>query len=50
MPAGEQAGLLRLDVRLPDHLAPFLGFIGDELSEIGRCSYKRRGTYKSVHK
>jgi hypothetical protein len=26
---------LGLDVRSPDHLAPFLGFIGDELAEVG---------------
>ena len=28
-------GLLRLDVGRPDDLAPFLGFIGDELAEVG---------------
>jgi hypothetical protein len=28
--------LLRLDVDRPNHLAPFLGFVGDELAEIGR--------------
>src|SRR3954468_11696280 len=28
-------GSLRLDVGCPDDLAPFLGFVGDELSEIG---------------
>src|SRR4051812_45067848 len=28
-------GLLRLDVGCPDDLAPFLGFIGHELTEIG---------------
>jgi hypothetical protein len=27
--------LLRLDVGRPDHFAPFLGFVGDELAEIG---------------
>src|ERR1700689_3918408 len=27
---------LRLDVRELDHLGPFLGFIGDELAQIGR--------------
>src|SRR6476619_102914 len=26
---------LRFDVGCPDYLAPFLGFVGDELSEIG---------------
>src|SRR3954470_1414746 len=26
---------VRLDVRRPDHLAPLLGFIGNELAEIG---------------
>src|SRR5215813_8354929 len=28
-------GLFRLDVGRPDHLAPFLGFVGDELSKVG---------------
>jgi len=28
--------LLRLDVGGPDHLAPLLGFVDDELAEIGR--------------
>ena len=27
--------LFRLDVGGPDHLAPFLGFVGDELAEVG---------------
>jgi hypothetical protein len=27
--------LLRLDVSCPDHLGPFLGFVGDELAEVG---------------
>src|SRR5262245_14414138 len=30
------AGSLRLDVREPDNLAPFLCFGGDELTEVGR--------------
>ena len=30
------AGSLRLDVRRLDHLAPLLGFVGDELAEVGR--------------
>jgi hypothetical protein len=29
-------GSLRLNVEGPDHLAPFLGLVGDELAEIGR--------------
>ena len=29
------AGSLRLDVGSPDHLAPFFGFFGDELAEVG---------------
>ena len=28
-------GSLRLDVRRADHLAPLLGFVGNELSEVG---------------
>jgi hypothetical protein len=35
-------GLIRLDSREPDHLAPFLGFVGNELTEIGRRAHKRR--------
>ena len=31
-----------LDVARPDHLAPFLGFVGDELAEIaGRAGNRR---------
>src|SRR5262249_58976680 len=33
---------LRLDVRGPDHLAPLLGFVGDELAELDRRSRQRR--------
>jgi hypothetical protein len=33
---GISAGSLRPDVRRPDHLAPFLGVVGDELAEVGR--------------
>src|SRR5215831_18808524 len=33
---------LRLDVGGPDHLAPFLGFLGDQLSELSRRSRQRR--------
>ena len=29
-------GSLRLDVGVPDHLAPLLGFIGEQLAEVGR--------------
>ena len=35
---------LRLDVGRPDHLAPLLGFVGDELTEFGRRARKRRAT------
>src|SRR5262249_30530919 len=45
VPRGSQNGIygmwagsppsLRLDVGRPDHLAPFLGFVGDELSKVG---------------
>src|SRR5215475_10139960 len=34
-------GSLHLDVGGPDHLAPFLGFLGDELAEVGRRADKR---------
>src|SRR5262245_57822790 len=33
---------LRLDVGRPDHLAPFLGFVGDQLAELDRRSRQRR--------
>src|SRR5262245_39871458 len=33
---------LRLDVGGPDHLAPFLGFRGDQLAELSRRSRQRR--------
>src|SRR5262249_34573612 len=32
----------RLDVRRPDYLAPLLGFVGDELGEVGRRARKHR--------
>src|SRR5215510_13207326 len=32
--------LLRLDTREPHHLSPFLGFLGDELGEVGRRAGK----------
>src|SRR5262245_12006711 len=35
-------GLLRLDVGRPNHLAPLLGFVGDELAEVGRRANKHR--------
>ena len=35
-------GSLRLDVGRPDHLAPLLGFVGDELAEVGGRARKRR--------
>src|SRR6202795_2390759 len=34
---------LRLDIRELDHLGPFLGFIGNELAEIGRRTGERHG-------
>ena len=36
-----RAGLLRLDVGGPDHLAPLLGLVGDELAEVGGRADKR---------
>jgi hypothetical protein len=30
------SGLTRLDVERLDHFAPLLGFVGDEVAEIGR--------------
>src|SRR5262249_17986048 len=33
----------RLDVRRPDYLAPLLGFVSDELGEVGRRARKHRG-------
>src|SRR5271157_6416067 len=38
------AGSLRFDVGRPDHLAPFFGFVRDELTEVGRRSRERRAT------
>ena len=37
-----QTDLLRLDVGRPDHLGPFLGFVGDELAEVGGRAGKHR--------
>src|SRR5580700_10710081 len=34
---------LRLDVRELDHLGPFLGFVGNELAEIGRRASEWHG-------
>src|SRR5436853_3578796 len=34
--------LFAFDVRGPDHLGPLLGFVGHELSEVGRRTSKRR--------
>src|SRR6516162_10073766 len=39
---GPVAVSLRLDVGGADHLAPFLGFFGDQLAELGRRSRQRR--------
>src|SRR4029077_7936627 len=33
-------GLLRFDVGRPDHLAPLLGLIGEELAKLARCECK----------
>src|SRR5215831_1400564 len=40
--SGGRTALLRIDVGRPDHLAPFLGLVGDELAEVhGRaCEYR----------
>src|SRR4029453_6262014 len=35
---------VRLDVGRPDHLGPLLGFVGDELAEIGGRADKRRAS------
>src|SRR5262245_19755845 len=35
---------VRLDVGLPDHLGPLLGFVGDELTEVAGRASKRRAT------
>src|SRR5262245_9531602 len=35
--------LLSLDAGCPDHLAPFLGLLGDELAEISGAHRHRRG-------
>src|SRR5882672_5239295 len=40
---GGIAGLLRLDTSELDHLAPLLGFGGDELAEIGGRTWEHRG-------
>ena len=37
-------GSLRLDVRRPDHLAPLLGVVGDELAEVGGRARQRRAS------
>ena len=39
--ASGRAGSLRLEARELDHLAPFLGFVCDELSEVGGRPAKR---------
>src|SRR5215471_59967 len=41
------AGSLRLDVCGADHLAPLLGFSGDELSELDRAHRHRHMAYLS---
>ena len=37
-------GSIYLDVGCPDHLAPLLGFVNDELAKIGRRIQKHRDT------
>ena len=39
---GDEDSLFCLDVVSPDHLAPLLGFVGDELSKISRRTRKHR--------
>jgi hypothetical protein len=39
---GPMPGSLRLDVISSDHLAPFLGFLGDEATEVGGRASKHR--------
>jgi len=39
--------LLGLDVGRPDHLCPFLGFVGDELAEVGGRTRKHSGSQVS---
>src|SRR5262249_41594813 len=40
-PSSAETSSLRLDVGGPDHLAPLLGFLSDELCEVGRLARKR---------
>src|SRR5262245_64281756 len=40
--AASASASLRLDVGRHNHLAPFLGFVGDEFAEISRRACKRR--------
>ena len=43
-------GLLGLDVGRPDHLAPLLGFVGDELAKVGgRASDHRAAEVGKPH-
>jgi hypothetical protein len=42
---GISAASLRLDARGLDHLGPLLGFVGDELAEIGGRARQRRTTH-----
>src|SRR5262249_49794386 len=44
---GRGPPLLRLDVGRPDHLAPLLGLIGDELSELNSAHRHRHVAYLS---
>ena len=37
-----RAESLRLDVGYPNHLGPLLGFLGDELANLGSRARKRR--------
>src|SRR5262249_469095 len=40
--------LVRLDVGSPDHLAPFFGVVGDELTKVGRRAPKHDGAKTGI--
>jgi hypothetical protein len=41
---------LRLNAGRPDHLAPFLGFVGNELAEVGRRTWRRSAPPNSARR
>ena len=43
----QRIGLTPIDVECPDHLAPLLGVVGDELAEVRRRACKRFATWFS---